>query len=101
MEARITLAQAIRELRAQLVEAAAEGEGTAIRFIPKSVEVELGITFDVQVEAGGGFKLFSLIDLSGKAKTGNENTHKVKLSLEPIGRDGKPIKIGDIEREKE
>ena len=37
MEAKITLAQAIRELRAQLVEGAREGEGSAIRFVPKSV----------------------------------------------------------------
>ena len=33
--------------------------------------VELGIIFNVEAEAGGGFKLFSLIDLSGKAKTGD------------------------------
>ena len=96
MEARVTLAQAIRELRAQLVEAAAEGEGATVRFVPKSVEVELGITFDLETEAGGGFKLFSLIDLSGKAKTGNESAHKVRLTLEPVGRDGKPTLVRDI-----
>ena len=95
MEARVTIAQAIRELRAQLVESATEGEGTAIRFVPKSVEVELGISFDVEAEAGGGFKLFSLIDLSGKAKTGNESTHRVKLTLEPISPGGKPVLVGD------
>lgn len=97
MDARVTLAQAIRELRAQLVEAAAEGEGSAVRFVPKSVQVELGITFDVEAEAGGGFKLFSLIDLSGKAKTGSESAHKVTLTLEPVGRDGKPILVRDTE----
>jgi NTP-dependent ternary system trypsin peptidase co-occuring protein len=95
MDARVTIAQAVRELRAQLAEAAAEGEGTEVRFVPTSVEVELGITFDVEAEAGGGFKLFSLIDLSGKAKTGNESTHKVKLTLEPVGRDGKPYLVRD------
>jgi hypothetical protein len=101
MEARVTLAQAIRELRAQIVEATTEGEGAAIRFVPKSVEVELGIIFDVEAEAGGGFKLFSLVDLSGNAKTGNESTHKVTLTLEPIGRDGKPVLIRDSEREED
>jgi hypothetical protein len=100
MEARVTVAQAIHELRAQLVEAAAEGEGAAIHFVPKSVEVELGITFDVETEAGGGFKLFSLIELSGKAKAGNESTHKVKLTLEPLGRNNTPVQIADSEREK-
>ncbi len=100
MKARITLAHAIRELRAQLAEAAVEGEKAAIRFVPKSVEVELGITFEAEAEAGGGFKLFSLIDLSAKAKAGQESTHKVKLTLEPVGRDDKPLKISG-QREKE
>jgi hypothetical protein len=101
METKVTLAQAIRGIRAQLAEAAMEGEGAAIRFIPKSVDVELDIRFDVEKEAGGGFKLLSLIDLSGKAKTKNESTHKVKLTLEPVDRAGKPIVIRDQEREKD
>jgi len=79
-----------RELRAQLVQASTEGEGAAIRFVPKSVEVELDITFKVEAEAGGGFKLLSLLDLSGKARSADENSHKVKLTLEPVGRGGKP-----------
>jgi hypothetical protein len=65
------------------------------------VEVELGIVFDVEAEAGGGFKLFSLIDLSGRAKTSNENTHKITLTREPTGRDGRPISVRDTERETE
>jgi hypothetical protein len=28
-------------------------------------------------------------------------THKVKLVLEPVGRDGKPTLVGDTEHEKE
>jgi hypothetical protein len=95
MTARITLSEAIRELRLQLIQAASEAEGTPIRFAPKSIDVELGITFDVEAEASGGFKVFSLIDLSGKAKTGTESTHRVKLTLEPIGRDGKPVLVRD------
>jgi hypothetical protein len=83
MQAPITLAQAIRELRSQLTEAAREGEGAGVRFVPKSVEVELGIVFEVEAEASGVLKLFSHIDLSGRVKTSDENTHKVTLTLEP------------------
>jgi len=101
METKVTLAQAIRELRAQLIEASVEAKESAVRFVPKAVEVELGITFNVEAEAGGGFKLFSLIDLSGKAKTGNENTHKVKLTLEPTDSKGGPITVSDRERQRE
>jgi hypothetical protein len=101
MEGSVTLAEAIRNLREQLVEATAEGKDSAIRFVPNSVEVELSITFNKEAEAGGGFKLFSLVDLSGKAKVGDQATHRIKLALQPVGRDGKPTLIGDTEREKE
>ena len=101
MDAKVTLAEAIRELRAQLLEATTGGEGAPIRFVPKSAELELAITFDVEAEAGGGFKVFSLIDLSGKAKRADQNTHTVKLTLEPVDSDGKPILIRDTEREKD
>lgn len=102
MDARVTLAQAIRELREQIVKAMAEGKGEAVRFVAKSIELELGITFQVEAEAGAGFKLLSLIDLSGKAKAGDENTHTVKLTLIPVGPDGKePVLVSDSEREKE
>lgn len=59
----------------------------------------MDITFSLEGEAGGGFKVLSLIDLSGKAKTTSSNTHKVKLVLEPVDREGKPILIRDNNRE--
>jgi hypothetical protein len=97
---KVTVAEAIRELRTQLQTVSAEGAKEKIRFLPKSVEVELNITFSVEAEAGGGFKLWSLIDLSGKAKTGDESSHKVKLVLEPVGPDGKPALISSSVLEK-
>jgi len=97
---KVTIADAVRELRAQLLAATKEGGDQPIRFMPKTVEVELGITFSVEAEAGGGFKLLSLIDLSGKGKVGDETTHKVKLVLEPVGRDGKTTPISSSVLEK-
>lgn len=96
----VTLVEAIRELRAQILQVTKEGEGEPIRFVPDTVEVELGVIFDIQAEAGGGFKLLSLIDLSGKAKVGDQNTHKVKLILKPVGPDGSPALIGSTVLEK-
>jgi hypothetical protein len=96
----VTLVEAIRELRAQILQAATEGEGAPIRFVPDTVEVELGVTFEIQAEAGGGFKLLSLIDLSGKAKVDDQSTHKVKLILKPVGPDGSPALIGSTVLEK-
>ena len=65
------------------------------------MEIELGIVFSLEAEASGGFKLLSLVDISGKAKAADQSTHKMKLTLEPTGRDGKPVLIRDSEREKE
>ena len=97
---KVTLADAVREIRAQLLMAAMEGEDQPIRFMPKSVEVELGIVFTLEAEAGAGFKIWSLVDLSSKGKVGDETTHKVKLVLEPVGRDGKPTAISSSVLEK-
>lgn len=99
MEAKVTLAQAIGEIRAQLAEANAQSQGKAIRFVPTEVEVELEIVFRVEAEAGAGFKLFSLIDVSGKAKASGESTHKVTLKLTPVNADNSPVLVADSERE--
>jgi hypothetical protein len=88
MAENVTVADAIKQLRAQLEDAQREGVGKDLRFVAKSVEVELGIVFKTEVEGGVGVKAWFL-DISGKAKTGDEATHKVKLVLEPVGRDGK------------
>jgi|HubBroStandDraft_6_1064221.scaffolds.fasta_scaffold1292096_2 hypothetical protein len=97
---KVTLAEAIHELRKQILTAVSEGADQPIRFMPETVEIELGISFDVEAEAGGGFKLFSLVDLSGKTKVADQSTHKVKMVLKPVGRDGKPTLIGSSVLEK-
>jgi hypothetical protein len=96
----VTVAAAIKQLRAQLEEAQQEGVGKDLRFVAKSVEVELGIVFKSETEVGGGVKAWFL-DISGKAKAGDETTHKLKLVLEPVGRDGKPTLVSDREHEKQ
>ena len=100
MAENVTVADAIKQLRAQLEDAQREGVGKDLRFVAKSVEVELGIVFKTEVEGGVGVKAWFL-DISGKAKAGDEAAHKVKLVLEPIGRDGKPTLVSDAEHEKE
>jgi hypothetical protein len=96
----VTVADAIKELRAQLEDAQREGTGKDLRFVARNVEVELAIVFKSAVEAGGGVKAWFL-DVSGKNNTADETTHKVKLVLEPVDRRGKPTLVGDAEHEKE
>jgi hypothetical protein len=91
----ITLSEAIRAIRAELIESAATSQGECIRFVPNTVEIELTVTFSREAEAGGGFKLLSLVDLSGKTKLSDSNIHKVKLMLEPVRADGSPTLVND------
>jgi hypothetical protein len=92
----VTVADAIKQLRAQLEDAQREGVGKKLRFLTKSVEVELAIVFKIEIEGGAGVKAWFL-DISGKAKGADESTHKIKLVLEPVGPDGKPTLVGDDE----
>ncbi|MGH6847700.1 MAG: trypco2 family protein [Methylocella sp.] len=96
----VTIAEAIKQLRVQLEDAQHEGKGKDLRFLAKNVEVELGVVFKTEAEGIAGVKGWFL-DISGKAKTGDETAHKVKLVLEPVGRDSKPTMVGDTEHEKE
>jgi hypothetical protein len=94
----VTVADAIKQLRAQLEEAQREGAQKDVRFLAKSVEVEFGIVFKSEREAGAGIKAWFL-DVSGKSKAGDETAHKIKLVLTPVGRDGKDMFFGDDEHE--
>jgi hypothetical protein len=95
----VTVADAIKQLRAQLADAQKEGVGKDLGFLTKTVELELGIVFKSEKEGGGGLKAWFL-ELSGKAKSANETTHKVKLVLEPVGPDMKPFKVASPDETK-
>jgi hypothetical protein len=100
MTENVTVAAAIKELRGQLEDAQRDGAGRDLRFVSRSVELELGIVLKTGKEGGGGVKAW-FVDVSGKATIGDEAVHKVKLVLEPVGRDGKPTLVSDTEHEKE
>jgi hypothetical protein len=100
MAGNVTVAEAIKQLRVQLAEAQREGTGKDLRFVMRSVEVELAVVFKTEIEGGVGVKAWFL-DVSGKTKGADETTHKVKLVLEPVGPDGKPTHVSDTEHETE
>jgi hypothetical protein len=98
--AQISLEDAIKDLRSQLEKAAIAGAGAAIRFVPKTVEVELNIAISKEAEGKASGGLWSIIDLSASGKYTNEQTHKVTLTLEPVGKNGEPTLIKSNETEK-
>ena len=90
----VDLSEALKQLRHQLEEAQQEGSDKAIRFLTKSIEVELSIAFKNEVEGGVGVNAW-FVDLSGKGKVGSETGHKLTLTLEPVDRSGKPTPLSD------
>jgi Trypsin-co-occurring domain 2 len=90
----VTVADAIKQLRMQLEDAQREGIGKDLRFQTQSVEVELAIVFRTETEGGAGIKAWFL-DISGRATASDEATHRVKLVLKPVDRDGKDIYVSD------
>ncbi len=97
----ISLEKAIKDLRMQLQNAAAEGADATIRFVPKSVEVELSIEISAEAEAKASGGLWSIITLEGSAKASSGNTHTVKLTLEPVDSSGKPALISSTDVQKD
>jgi len=89
----IPLSDAIEQLRDQLRGAILEGKDQDIVFTPKSIDIELAVTFKAEAKASGGFKLLAFLDLSGEASGGRESQHKIKMSLSVVDRNGEPLKV--------
>lgn len=78
----IELAELIRRLRAELVEAMAVSEGEVLRFALGSVDLELSVA--VQREAHGSGKLrFWVAELGADAGQGRTDTQLIRLRLDP------------------
>lgn len=97
----VSLEQAITDLRTQLENAATKGTQSAIRFVPKSVEVELVMEISKEAEAKASGSLWSVIKLGASAKAGSANTHSVKLTLEPVDKHGEPVLISSSETQED
>ena len=97
----ISLEEAIRDLRTHLQNAAIEGANAAIRFVPKSVEVELSFEISKEAEAKASGGLWSIVSLEGSAKASSDNTHTVKLTLEPVDSSGNPALISSSHIQKD
>lgn len=90
---RISLADAIKQLRDDLRDAILEGKEQDIVFTPRGIELELAITLGTELKAGGGVKLLAFLDFSGEAKATDSSQHKIKLTLDVADKEGKPLKV--------
>jgi hypothetical protein len=83
----IPLSKAIQDLRAELLQVVAEGEGKDLRFKLQPIELELQLAVTWSGEAKAGVK-FWVIELGGTGSTERGSTQKLKLMLDPIYKGG-------------
>jgi hypothetical protein len=73
----ISVERAMWDLRAQLQNAAARGADADIRYVPKSVEVELSIEISKEAETKETGALQSIVSLQGPGRPDSQNSHTV------------------------
>ncbi|MFJ9777769.1 trypco2 family protein [Kitasatospora sp. NPDC101157] len=78
----IELSDVIRDLRAQLEQAVAEGAGRAIQFELGEVELEVSLALERSAEGGARVR-FWVVELGGDGKRGHTDTQRVRLTLHP------------------
>lgn len=88
----IPLASAIEDLRSELLKALEAGLDQKLHFRLKPIELELQLAVTGSGGTKGGIK-FWVVEFGGEANIKREATHKLKLTLEPVGPNGQPFEV--------
>src|SRR3954452_24042227 len=88
----IPLAEAIRALRREVVEAVREGRGEDVLFALGPIELELLVEASLEQGAEGGIK-FWLISAGADASRSRKTTHTLRLSLRALHADGSDVVV--------
>jgi Trypsin-co-occurring domain 2 len=91
-EVRVPLAEAVKALRAELLEAIREGATQELQFGLGTVEVELEVEVTKAAEGKAGVK-FWVVNADAKGSRSTVATQRVKLSLLPVSANGDEVKV--------
>jgi hypothetical protein len=89
------LAEAIDQVRTELEQAIKDGESSAVAFRAGTVELEFEVAFAKTGGIKGGFQL-SVLSFGAKRERSSTATHRVKVALTPVDRQGRDKLIGDV-----
>lgn len=92
----IGLAEAIRRVRAELVDARREGEGEDLRFRLGDVQLQFEVQMTREGAGEAGIKLW-VVSVGAKGGVTNAQTHTVTMSLVPqarVGTDWQDVMVG-------
>jgi hypothetical protein len=91
----LPLAEAVRQLRAELLAATEEGEAQDLKFTVESVDLELNLVLDTRGKYEGRLALWKVSAGGGREK-GRQETHRMTLRLKPqrtLGRESAEVSI--------
>lgn len=85
----LPLADAVRQLRAELLAATEEGREQELKFTVEEIELELNLVLDTRKKVDGRFSVWR-VSAGGGRERGRQETHRMTLKLKPRydGRDG-------------
>ena len=86
---RIALADAVENLRDQLLQAMEGGKGKSLRFGIEELDLEFKCTVSREGAGKAGVK-FWIVEAGAEGKIGNSMTQTVKLKLKPVNVKGNP-----------
>jgi hypothetical protein len=97
---RIPLAKMLAQLRAELLDAQAEGEDKQLRFQVDDIEIELQVATTQEDTGGIGIK-FWVVNADAKLKDAEVKTQKVKLKLSAVdGAGNRAVKIASADTQR-
>jgi hypothetical protein len=89
------LGKAIDQVRTELEQAIRDGESSPVAFRAGPVELEFEVAFAKTGGVEGGFQL-SVLSFGAKGERSSTATHRVKVALTPVDRQGRDKLIGDV-----
>ena len=92
-EASVGLAEAIVAVRRDLLRAQDEGAGSEVRFAVGPVELEFSVAVTRDAKGEASINVLGFISLGGGAGVSSGETHRVKVTLNPLAVDGEPFEV--------
>lgn len=92
--ANIELAEAIQKLRQELSASVKNAENSDIQFQLGPIELELQVVATKEASADAGVK-WMLFNASAQAQASSERTQTLKLTLNPVDKDGNSILVSN------
>ena len=87
---KVGLRETLEALRVELSKSILASEGEQLRFEVGDIELEVQLVVEQSKEGKGGLK-FWVVEMGGGVTNKDTITHRIKIPLKPIGKDGKPV----------